>query len=82
MQTQVHINGNIVPIGSPIPDKIEYFQVYSQSHPVFKQPIPSHQVPLVKNWLNQVMDNLALVDGYCIYNGTYIKQEDLHRFNL
>jgi len=78
----IKINGQRVNIGEPINDKIEYLNITYKVHPMFIQPLNPQEIPLIKQWLNQLMDNLDLADGYLTYNNTMIKQEDLVKFKL
>ncbi len=83
MKLQISINGEPINIGEPVPNKVNYFNVTCpQQHPMFRQSLAPGQSPLIKQWLNKVIANLNLEDGYATYNGTLIQQADISSFKL
>lgn len=68
------INSNKIRIGDPLPQTIHYFEVtiHMPMH------IQTQQVPLVKQWLNDVIDKLEC--EYVIYNGILIPSDELQKF--
>jgi hypothetical protein len=71
---QINLNGNPTLIGDPVPDTIEYFNVVG-TQPTHVQP---GQTPVVKAWLNEVMDNFT--GTHATWNGMLIPADQLVKF--
>ena len=74
---QILVNGVPTQIGSPLPPSI-----YALSILIPNQLIPKAHTPLVKQWLNTLVDKLDTHNGYISYNRALIKQDDLVKFSL
>ena len=68
------INHQPIEIGNPLPDRITSLVV----HLFMNMQIPSSQAPLIKAWLNSVIDRLDC--DYVTYNGTLIPAHELKKF--
>jgi len=75
---QIIMNGNPVPLGGDIPDKVEYLQIYTS--PIMFQPLHPSQIVQVKAWLNDLVDTLDLVGGYFIYDGIICEGSIIKKF--
>ena len=76
---QIKINHRPINIGDPIPDKIDYLDIVT-IRTFQRQIVPPHQVPLVKKWLNDVVD--ALDTDYILFNDILIPPSSLNKFSL
>jgi len=73
----IMLNGEEYLIGQQLPEKIEYLNV---SCGVFAPQAHPSQVPLIKQWLNKVMDKFT--GEYATYNGILVPRADLVKFEL
>lgn len=73
----IKLNGTEFQIGQPIPDSIEYLNI---SCGVFAPQVQEHQIPLVKEWLNEVIDNF--IGTHATYNGMLVHKDSIVKFTL
>ncbi len=75
---EILINGVDTEIGHKLPSVIEYLNI--SINPMIQQTVRPHNIKLVKNWLNAVVD--ALTNDYATLNGLAIRKEDINIFKL
>ena len=68
----INLNGVPHQIGSPIPENIEYLNVFCGS---FAPQVRPEQKLYIFTWLNNVIDNFT--GEYATYNGILVPREDL-----
>lgn len=73
----IKLNGTEFQIGQPLPANIEYLNI---SCGVFAPTVQQHQIPLVKKWLNEVVD--AFTGTHATYNGILVPKNDIVKFTL
>lgn len=71
---QIQINGMAIQLGAPLPSKIHHLSIQL----LFPIQLPIEQSSLVKQWLNQIIDNLDC--EYISYNNILIPSKDLKKF--
>ena len=74
MLIQFEINGKSIQFGQSVEPPISVIQIRVSGFPI---DIPIEQVPLVKNYLKGLVNNM-LEDGYVIYNGILTYKQDIN----
>lgn len=74
----IKINGAETQLGSQIPNEVYSLSIDFRS--IFPQPIERTQAVLIKQWLNNLVDNIT--SDYVSFNGTLIPTNELNKFKL
>lgn len=75
---QILVNGYPTELGAPLPSIITSLSISFQSHPFIPTKIPLNQIPTLKLWLNQLLDNCTC--EFLAYNNTLQEVGTLSRF--
>lgn len=71
----ITVNNQPTELGAPLPDAIYQADITLATHPLMRIPIPTYQIPIIKNWCKTLITNATC--EYITYNNVLNLTSDL-----